>query len=179
MNNEQTEGLRAEPDPNLSESLRVNPHFVGTKVPMWELGTQQAWHKAAAFIFAMGVSAREVARRLDRSEPAVQNLTRQKWFQAEVTAIMAELGGAKDIMKQIQGEQLNSLGTLVEMRDNPRVAAATRVSCARDILDRGLGKPTQRIEMSHEVVSDDPVAEVEKLEQENNRLRGEAGRCEL
>ena len=84
---------------------------------------------------------------------------------------MAELGGAKDIMKQIQGEQLNSLNTLTEMRDNPRVPAATRVSCARDILDRGLGKPTQRIEMSHEVHSEDPVAEVEKLEQENNRLR--------
>src|SRR6267142_5380758 len=163
-----------------TDPLRVNPHFVGTKEPMWELNSEQAWHKVAAFVFATGVSAREVAKRLDRSEPAVQNLTRQKWFQEQVTQIIAELGGGKDIMPLIQGEQMNSLGTLVEMRDNPRVPAAARISCARDILDRGLGKPTQRIEMSHEVHSDDPVAEVEKLEQENNRLRNEQERsyCE-
>jgi len=162
-----------------TDPLRVNPHFVGTKEPMWELNSEQAWHKVAAFVFATGVSAREVAKRLDRSEPAVQNLTRQKWFQEQVTQIIAELGGGKDIMPLIQGEQMNSLGTLVEMRDNPRVPAAARISCARDILDRGLGKPTQRIEMSHEVHSEDPVAEVEKLEQENNRLRNEQQSCEM
>ena len=160
--------------------LRIDPHFVGTKEPMWELNSEQAWHKVAAIIFASGKSAREVARLLDRSEPAVQNLTRQKWFQAQVTEMIVELGGSRDIMKLIQGEQFNSLNTLVEMRDNPRVPSASRIQCARDILDRGLGKPTQRIEMSHEVHSDDPVAEVEKLEQENNRLRNEQPRsgCE-
>jgi hypothetical protein len=143
---------------------------------MWELGSEQAWHKVAAVIFASGKSAREVAKLLDRSEPAVQNLTRQKWFQAQVTEMIVELGGARDIMPLIQGEQMNSLSTLVEMRDNPRVPSASRIQCARDILDRGLGKPTQRIEMSHEVHSDDPVSEVEKLEEENARLREEAKR---
>jgi hypothetical protein len=158
-----------------SESLM---HFVGTKEPMWELNSEQAWHKAAAFAFALGASARDVARQLGRSEPAVQNLTRQKWFQEQVTGIMAEYG-AKDVMKVLQGEQFNSLSVLVEMRDNPRVPAASRIACARDILDRGLGKPTQRIEMSHDVVSDNPVAEVERLEQENNRLRNEQRSCEF
>jgi hypothetical protein len=164
----------------MNEGLKIDPHFVGTKPPMWELNSEQAWHKVAAVIFASGKSAKEVARLLDRSEPAVQNLTRQKWFQAQVTEMIVELGGSRDIMKLVQGEQFNSLNTLVEMRDNPRVPAAVRTSCARDILDRGLGKPTQRIEMSHEVHSDDPVAEVEKLEQENYRLRNEQARsgCE-
>ena len=56
-----------------------------TKEPMWDLTREHAWHKAAAFAFALGASYKDVARQLGRSEPAVQNLARQKWFQKQVT----------------------------------------------------------------------------------------------
>ena len=83
---------------------------------------------------------------------------------------MAEYG-AKDVMELIRGEQFNSLLTLVELRDNPRVPSTSRICVARDILDRGLGKPVQRVETAHVPVSDDPVAEVQRLEEEVNHLR--------
>jgi hypothetical protein len=148
----------------------LDPTLRGTKPPLWDLERESPWHRAAAFCFALGASAREVARRLGKSEPAVQNLLRQPWFQGEVTAIMAEYGH-RDVATLFAAEQYNSLATLVEIRDNPKVPAAARIASARDILDRALGKPTQRIEAVGMPVSSDPVAEVAQLSEEISRLK--------
>ena len=83
---------------------------------------------------------------------------------------MAEYG-SKDIMELLRAEQINSLCTIIEIRDDPKASKNTRALCAKDILDRTLGKPTQRVEVSSEAASLDPVAEVERLEAEVNRLK--------
>ena len=70
------------------------------------------------------------------------------------------------MMGLFRAEAPDSLNTLRELRDNPRVPAQARISCARDILDRALGKPVQRIESSNVPTSDDPAAEIERLEAE-------------
>lgn len=150
--------------PNLNDTLH------GSKPPKWDLSREFPWHRAAAFCFALGATSREVARRLGKSEPAVQNLLHQPWFQKEVTTIMAEYGH-RDVATLFQAEQYNSLATLTELRDNPKVPAAARIACARDILDRALGKPTQRIETIGMPTSDDPVAEVAQLSEEISRLK--------
>ena len=150
--------------PNLDYTLH------GAKPPKWDLNREFPWHRAAAFCFALGATSREVARRLGKSEPAVQNLLKQPWFQKEVTTIMAEYGH-RDVATLFQAEQYNSLATLTELRDNPKVPAAARIACARDILDRALGKPTQRIETIGMPTSDDPVREVQQLSEEINRLK--------
>lgn len=151
------------------DNIILDDKFMGVKDPMWDLNKEQPWHRMAAWAFAQGISIKQVAHRLNRSEPAVQNLMRQKWFQAEVTTIMAECGG--DVMAILRGETFDSVNTLRDLRDNPKVPAAVRATCARDILDRALGKPVQRVETASVVSSDDPVAEVERLEQEVNRMR--------
>src|SRR4029077_20473633 len=86
------------------------------------------------------------------------------------TTMMAEYG-ARDVMELFKAEQFNSLTTLIELRDNPKVPSSSRIACARDILDRALGKPVQRIEATQVTTSDDPCAEVERLEQEVGRMR--------
>jgi hypothetical protein len=154
--------------------LILDHRFMGTKEPMWELPKEQPWHRLAAWAFARGATCKEVARRLDRSEPAVQNLLRQKWFQKEVTAIMAEYG-AEDVIELFKSEQFNSLTTLIELRDNPRVPSSSRIACARDILDRALGKPVQRVETAQVTSSEDPVAEVARLEEEVTRMHRDNG----
>lgn len=141
---------------------------------MWTLEHEQPWHRAAAFAFALGASMKDVADKLGRSQPAVQNLLRQTWFQTRVSALMAEYG-AKDIIELFRAEQINSLCTLVQLRDDPEVAASSRILCARDILDRALGKPTQRVETIGVPMSSDPVAEVERLERQVGEFQGSAG----
>lgn len=130
------------------------------------------WQRAAAYHFAAGMSSKEVAEANDVSLVTIASLLRTPWFQELVTTLMAENGG-NDIMAMFKAEQINSLQTVVEIRDNEKVPAVTRLAAARDILDRGLGKPLQRVEQSNSPTSGDPVAEVERLERENNRLRGE------
>jgi hypothetical protein len=114
-----------------------------------------------------------LARAFDKSEVWISNLIRQPWFLERVWAIMSEEGGIPAI-EPFRAEQLSSLATLVELRDNPKVPASARVQCARDILDRALGKPVQRVEAAGEVRSADPVAEVERLEAEVKQLKEEA-----
>jgi hypothetical protein len=156
------------------QRLILDDKFMGTKEPMWELSREMPWHRAAALAFALGATCRDVARQLEKSEPAVQNLLRQKWFQTQVTTMMAEYG-ARDVMELFRAEQFNSLITLIELRDNPRVPSSSRIACARDILDRALGKPVQRVETAQVTSSEDPVAEVARLEQEVTRMHRDNG----
>jgi hypothetical protein len=60
-----------------------------------------------------------------------------------------------------------------EIRDNREASAHARIECARDILDRALGKAVQRVETAGVVTSEDPVAEVARRESEVKRLREE------
>jgi hypothetical protein len=153
--------------------LILDDQFMGAKQPMWELDKEQPWHRHAAWIFGQGfgVSIKDVAQALGKSEPAVQNLCRQPWFQTEVNTILAAKGMKNDVMEWMRAEQLNSALTLVELRDNPKVPSVVRKSCATEILDRTMGKPVQRVETAQVAVSENPCAEVERLEQEVTRLK--------
>lgn len=138
---------------------------------MFELKTERTWHYAAALMMAAGaVTAKEIAAAFGVSLPTVHNLIRQQWFQERVTQLMQEHGG-RDIMSLFRAESYNSFVTLTELRDDKKVSAPVRRVCAVDILDRALGKPVQRIENANAPTSNDPVAEVRRLEEDNARLQ--------
>ena len=145
---------------------------MGSKDPMWDLESERPWHRMAAYFFATGDTAKGVADKMDKSLPAVHNLLRQPWFQRHVTQLMAE-SGAKDISKLFHAEQFNNYSVITTIRDDPNTPAALKLKAAQDMLDRSMGKATQRVEVARETVSDDPVAEFERLETENKRLRNE------
>lgn len=131
---------------------------------------EMAWHRTAAYLWATGITQGQVAKIVEKSEDSVSALVKTPWFQQNVTRILKE-NGAKDVMKLFEAEQFNSLLTLINLRDDAKVAASVRRNAAVDILDRFLGKPTQRVETLAVPTFSDPVAEVERLEQENARLR--------
>jgi hypothetical protein len=153
--------------------LILDDKFMGTKEPMWYLPKEQPWHRYAAWAFSRGYTCKAVAEECEKSEPAVQNLFRQTWFQAQVNALMQAKGNKDGAMERLRGEQLNSAETLIQLRDNPKVPSAVRKACATEILDRTMGKAVQRIETAQVATSEDPVAEVERLEQEVNRLKSD------
>jgi predicted transcriptional regulator len=137
----------------------------------WELQKEQAWHKVAAILYALGASQAQIARELGRTPQAVCNLIRQPFFQSRVAETMTE--NSRDIMELFKAERINTLAILIELRDNPETPASVRAIVCKDILDRSMGKAVQRIEAVGEVTSLDPVAEVERLEAEVKRLRDE------
>jgi hypothetical protein len=147
--------------------------FNGMAIPPsgWEIRRENPWHLSAAYMYATGSCNNEIAEAHGKSPQAVSNLIRQSFFQNRVLEIMA--ANRRDIMDLFKAERINTLATLIEMRDNPETPGHTRALCCREILDRSMGRPTQRIEAVGEVTSADPVAEVERLEAEVKRLRDE------
>jgi hypothetical protein len=139
--------------------------------PKQVLYYEQPWHRTAAYFFATGVmSTPEVAQACNRDHRTVRNLLRQPWFQERVTQLLAESGG-KDIMALFKAEQLNTFAVMLDLRDSKDTPSPVKFNVCRDILDRTLGKPVQRIETQDKTESSDPVAEARRLEEELNRTR--------
>lgn len=155
--------------------MELQPTFIrkplrNQPAPFREVSKEQPWHRAAAYMFARGSNIGEVARALDKAHTTVANALRLPWFQQNVMEIMAE-SGAKDILEMFRAEQFNSLVTLIELRDDDEKPAKVRLDAARDILDRALGKPTQRVEAVLPKQYLDPAEEERMLREENARLQ--------
>lgn len=149
------------------------PHsqFHGVAGDQTIIQREKPWHRQAAYLFAAGRDRVEVARALEKSTDQVRVLMKQEWFQHLVTSLMAEDG--KDITDLFKAEAMNSLTTLVDLRDDTEVAASVRLSSALAILDRApnVGKPIQRVESMRVPFSGDAVSEVERLRNENLELQ--------
>lgn len=160
------------PASNLSPEAEVNEsRFHGLRPPKFELLQEFPWHRQAAYFFATGcMNIKQVAEACEVTEPTIRNLLRQPWFQDRVTKLMAENGG-RDIMALLKAEQFNSLVVMVTLRDDVKTPPPVRAGICRDILDRTLGKPLQRIETGEKDFSDDPVAEARQLKEELARSR--------
>lgn len=164
------------PASELSPEAQINgDQLHGTRPPEWELSSEQPWHRIAAYLFATGcTSCKQVAELIgDINEKTVRNLLKQKWFQERVTKLLAENGG-KDIMALLRAEQFNSLVVMIDIRDDKQTPTPVRFGVCKDILDRTLGKPIQRIETAESATSTDPVAEAKQLREELNRNKTSA-----
>jgi hypothetical protein len=160
------------PASELSPETQINPDRLhGTRPPTWDVDVEQPWHRIAAHLFSTGAtSCKQVAELIgDVNEKTVRNLLRQPWFQERVTRMLAE--GGKDFMTLLRAEQYNSLIVMLDLRDDTKSPPIVRANICRDILDRTLGKPVQRIENSDMTPSDDPVAEARRLKEELARSR--------
>jgi hypothetical protein len=164
------------PASNLSPEAEISSsRFHGLRPPKFELLQEFPWHRQAAYFFATGcMNIKQVADACDVTEPTIRNLLRQPWFQDRVTKLMAENGG-RDIMALLKAEQFNSLVVMVTLRDSDKTPPPVRAGICRDILDRTLGKPIQRIETDDKTFSDDPVAEARQLKEELARSREREG----
>lgn len=87
---------------------------------------------------------------------------------------MAE-AGLDTVAEMIKGESVNTLVTMIELRDDPTTPKATRAQICQNLLDRVLGKAVQKLEVDSTVRSADPVKEAEQLAAENARLQKRLG----
>lgn len=134
--------------------------------------TEQNWHRTALYLVAAGTPSKDVATACEVTVQSVYKLLKAPWFQQKLDDKLKE-NGATDIMALFKAEAINSVVTLVELRDGGK-NEAVRKSAATEILDRYMGKPKQTIEATTTVRSDDPVEEAARLERENAMLEGRA-----
>lgn len=131
---------------------------------------EQPWHRVAAHMYAQGCSQKDIAAAVDRAPQHVSALVKNPWFQQTVFELQKE-HGLTDVMEVIKGECLNSVQKLVELRDSVKTPASVVANISFGLLYQHLGKPTQRIETKDVPTSEDPVAEVARLEKENALLQ--------
>lgn len=139
------------------------------KPPNVEIQHEKPEHRLMVYMKANGKSNAEVARQLGKTQAWVSQIVRQKWFRKRVLAEMKERSDMS-IDKLLAHEAEGSLDTLIELRDHAQ-SEQVRATSAINILDRFLGKPTQRIEKQK--TTSNRVEEIEQLQAELVELEAE------
>jgi transposase-like protein len=122
--------------------------FHGTPATLYDVQKERPIHRLAALLCATGMSFTEIGKRLDVNPNTVSNWFRQTWFQEYVDQEI-RAAGLDPLKNLLQGAAKDSVLTLVELRDDPKVPASTRAKCASDLLDRAYGKAPAVVHHTH------------------------------
>ena len=128
--------------------------------------TEKPWMRHAAHYLATGkYSMRKVAEMCGVTPEALRAVARNAWFNETVNQLIADCGGA-DLLERWKAEWEASLVTAIEIRDDTKSGAPTRLAAAKEIMDRVKGKAIQYVVNDTTVRSGDPVAQVAMLERQ-------------
>lgn len=131
-----TEAAETDPDRLFeSETNRANFAIVNEK----------AEHRIIVYLKAQGLSNKEVAEKTGYTQPWVSQISRQPWFRLRLVQELKE-AGVDAVQTVLKAAALDSVFTLIDIRDDPTAPKAVRSQNADRLLDRFLGKPTQKIE---------------------------------
>lgn len=165
--------------------------FHGQKEPNLEIKTERPEHRFIAYLRAQGKSVLEIFLHFggqvdvqrkpisgtgEYSYAWLSQICRQPWFQARVVAIMQD-AGLDIVQKTLEMEVLPSIQKLVELRECG--VKPVEKSAADSLLDRFLGKPTQKIEteqtIKHGRLEDDAEKITSELEAVEAQIRALGG----
>lgn len=135
---------------------------------------EQPWWNSAAMFFALNRPSGEVAELVGVSKSTIRSALKNRDFQEKIARLVQENGGT-DCMALLRANVISATNVIVEIMNDDKNLPKVRLDSAKEILDRVYGKPTQHVVSDTTVRSDDPVAEAERLEAENHRLRGQGG----
>lgn len=121
--------------------------FHNARDPQRTIKHERPEHRMILFMKAQLMSNKEIARELDLTETTVSQVTRQPWFRHALAQRMEDAGG-DIIYKTLHGAALDCVYNLIDIANGK--VEGTKVSDMRaandSLLDRFLGKATQRIE---------------------------------
>ena len=160
--------LDSPPDIQIQDVLpprsNLSPTFHGAKPPATEIQKERAIHRTAAFMVASGAKSKTIAAELGVAEATVSNWLRQPWFQANVNQIIQdEFSG--DITQMLKSAASTAVIVQMELMHNS-TSDQVRLKAAQDVLDRYRGKPTNFVHHTNGSLSEDPDAEMRRLEED-------------
>ena len=163
---------------SVEEALEERPDvFFNRKDPNLRLLHEKPEHRIAIMLKAQGKSNNEIADLTGYSVAWVSQIMRQPWAQERILQILKEAGS--DVIGSLLASTAeDSIFQIVKLRDTSE-DDAVKLRASQDLLDRYLGKPTQRVESNAQVTHFN--GDVEKLEKdladterEINRLQGKS-----
>lgn len=102
-------------------------------------------HRLIVYLKAQGHSNKEIADRTGYTQAWISQLTRQPWFRLRLVQELKE-AGVDAIESVLKSTALDSVFTLVDLRDDNSAPKAVRAACANSLLDRFRGKPVQTVQ---------------------------------
>lgn len=126
-------------------------------------------HRMMLILKGQGCSNQEIAKQLGYGYNWVCQVVRQPWFKRAFIEMAANAGKDK-VEALLDSEKLNSLDTLIEVRDDTKAKGSERVAAANAILDRAFGKPVQHVK-TEKVSSAGDQSDMAALEKELNNVR--------
>lgn len=129
-------------------------------------------HIMMCYMVASGKSKQDIAKCTGYTPCQIGQIMRQPWFRQRFLEIAKE-AGMDQVEAFVKGETLNSLETLVAIRDDVNKNGATRVSAANSILDRALGKPTVHVESETKLSVSDAASSKEDLDRQIAAIHAE------
>ncbi len=149
------------------------PLFVGKEVGNSQAESnrkfEQPWNTAAITMRALGASVSDIAQDLGLNQSTVSTFLQTPWAQAQLRAKLEQT--ERSVLDILRSETIKNVETLVALRDDEKVSSNTRANIANSLLDRVLGKASQKVEVST-TQSGDPVAEAELLKEQIARDAG-------
>lgn len=145
-----------------------NPDLLfNQKKPNLAVIHEKAEHRLAIILKARGMSQREIAHATGYTEAWVSQILRQPWARERLLEEIRK-GGADETAALLHSAATDSVFKIIELRDTSS-EDSVRLRAAQDLLDRHLGKATQRVESHSTAVV--LTGEVENIDKELARLR--------
>lgn len=123
----------------------VAPRFHNERPPSVTVQSERPEHYAMVALFVRGLTQTEIAVEMNYSVGQVSQVLRQDWARNRIFELVSKNGG-NTIQEMLRLEVIPSIRTLVDLRDDPDTSDRVRASVSMDLLDRYLGKATQRVE---------------------------------
>jgi hypothetical protein len=146
----------------------------GDKLPNAAIHREQPQHRIVIMLKAQGKSNREIAQLTGHAEQWISQILRQPWARTRLLAEINE-AGRDGVYELLRGEVTNSIFKVIEVRDSEVSEPNVKLAAANSLLDRFLGKPTQRVESINQhthAAATDPA----KLDEELRQAEAEVAR---
>jgi hypothetical protein len=159
---------------SIEQDYKENPDALhGDKEPNTGILREQPVHRIMVLLKAQGKSNREIAEFVGRTENNVSQILRQPWARER---LLLEINGAgRDAVQELlRGEVTNSIFKIIEVRDGVTTEPHVQLAASNSLLDRFLGKPTQRVESMNTNLN--ATVSPEKLDEELARTEAEIAR---
>lgn len=156
-------------DPDRLFSSENNP-------PNFAIMEEKAEHRFIVYLKAQGLSNKEVADKTGYTQPWISQITRQPWFKLRLVQELKD-AGVDAVQCAIKMSALDSVFTLVDLRDDLTSPKAVRKAACDSLLDRFLGKAPQKVELDQKSVPSTPEireldAEIRKAEEAVREAHG-------
>lgn len=126
--------------------------------------------KTVGMMMLQGLSCEEIALTLNEPSSLIRQYANTPYVQ-DLFRKQVQARGKFVLSQILQATAIDSVLTLMHLRDNPTTPAGVRKQCAEALLDRALGKPKQQVRLEGgDAISDDPKEALEAVNSEIQRM---------